>query len=125
MDVLVVGLFPRYTGNVDSNSGQIGNYFAIDGVPFAPLLGVTDGRDSGIFDLTASLSVGPHTFSVVAFDRPPGPNYEGWAGVDIATLTVTGEDSAIPEASTWLLLFTGLGSLLGYGHAGSRRRAGA
>jgi hypothetical protein len=125
MDVLVVGLWPGYTGNVDPNSGQIGDYFAIDDLPFAPFLGVTDGRDSGIFNLTASLSAGLHTFSVVAFDYPPGPNYEGWAGVDIATLTVTGEGSAIPEPSTWLLLFTGLGSLLGYGHAGSRRRAGA
>lgn len=115
MDVLVVGFWEGYTGNADPKNGQIGDYFALDGVPFAPFLGVTDGRDHGIFDLTTSLSPGPHTFSVVAFDDPPGPNYEGWAGVDVATLTVTGEsaNSPVPEPGTLLLLSTGLAGIAG------------
>lgn len=114
MDVLVVGFFQGFTGNIDPSNGQIGDYFAIDGVPFAPFLHVTDQRDHGIFDLTTSLAGGPHTFSVVAFDDPPGPNLEGWAGVDVATMTVTGESAApIAEPHSYQMLLVGLG-LLGF-----------
>ena len=110
MDVLVVGFFQGFTANIDPAKGQIGDYFAIDGVPFAPFLNVTDHRDHGIFDLTTELSPGPHTFSVVAFDIPPGPNLEGWAGVDIATLTVTGESAGpVPESGTYEMLLIGMG----------------
>jgi hypothetical protein len=62
MDVLVVGFFQGFTANIDPSRGQIGDYFAIDGVPFAPFLNVTDGRDHGIFGLTGNLTPGPHTF---------------------------------------------------------------
>ncbi len=112
MDVLVVGFFQGFTANIDPAKGQIGDYFASDGVPFAPFLNVTDGRDHGIFDLTTSLAAGPHTFSVVAFSEPPGPNLEGWAGVDIATLTVTGQSAGpVPESATNEMLLVGLGLL--------------
>ncbi len=120
MDVLVVGFFQGFTANIDPAIGQIGDYFAIDGVPFAPFLDVTDGRDHGIFDLTTSLSAGPHTFSVVAFSDPPGPNLEGWAGVDIATLAVTG----VSEPKLYDLLLAGLG-LLGIAAAPRRKQKAA
>ncbi len=111
MDVLVVGFFQDYTGNIDPAKGQIGDYFAIDGVPFAPFLNVTDHRDHGIFDLTTSLTPGPHTFSVVAFDFP-GPDIEGWAGVDIATLTIIGQSAGpVPEPGTCEMLLIGVGLL--------------
>ncbi len=112
MDVLVVGFYQGFTANSDPAKGQIGDYFAIDGVPFAPFLNVTDHRDHGIFDLSTSLTPGPHTFSVVAFDIPPGPNLEGWAGVDIATLTITGQSAGpVPESGTYEMLLVGLGML--------------
>ncbi len=123
LEVLVVGFYPPYQGNIDSSGGQqIGNYLAIDGTPFAPFLNMTDGRDTRVFDLTGVLSPGSHTFSVVAY-QPPGPNYEGWAGVDIAKLTVVGdtEVSAVPVPAAAPLLATGLG-VLGLVHWRYRRR---
>ncbi len=110
LDVLVVGFWGSYPGNIDAAAGQLGDYLAIDGAPFAPFLGMTDGRDLRTFSLSADLAAGPHTFSVVAYDDP-WRNYEGWAGVDYATLTVTGMAAAIPEADTYSLLLAGLGLL--------------
>ena len=49
LQVDVVGLVECYPGNIDPQQGQIGNYLAIDGVPFAPFVGNTDGRDSHTF----------------------------------------------------------------------------
>ena len=75
-------------------------------------MNVTDHRDHGTFDLTTSLTPGPHTFSAVAFDIPPGPNLEGWAGVDIATLSITGKSAGpVPEPGTYEMLLVGLGML--------------
>ena len=129
LSVLVVGFWQEYTGNIDPtqlnlgpgggvpNNGQIGDYLAIDGVPFAPFLGMTDGRDTATFDLTTALAPGPHTFTVVAYDDPPGPWDEGWAGVDVATLTVTGETAgSVPEPAAVALFACGLATL------GSMRR---
>jgi hypothetical protein len=118
MDVLVVGFWDVYPGNIDEGSGQTGNYFAIDGVPFAPFLGMTDGRDLRTFALPTSLSAGWHTFSVVAYE-PPGPNYEGWAGIDVATLTIEGPSALVPEPETYAMLLAGLGLL---GFAARRRK---
>lgn len=102
LDVLAVGFL--YNGNI--GAGQIGNYLAIDGVPFAAFTGVTDGRDLMTFALPTNLAPGPHTFSVVAYGFPPGPLNEGWAGVDFATLTVVGQGRtvAVPAVSAGGLL---------------------
>jgi len=103
LEVLVVGFY--FEGNA-SPPAPLGNYLAIDAVPFAPFLNVTDHRDTRTFTLPV-LSAGPHTFSVVAFSN------EGWAGVDFARLTVTGESTAqgVPEPATLVLLGLGLAGL--------------
>ena len=113
IEIIVVGFLDAYQGNIDPSGGQqIGNYFAIDGTPFAPFLDMTDHRDTRSFDLTGVLLAGDHTFSVVAYINPPGPNYEGWAGVDIATLTVTGESvEAVPLPAALPLFAAGLSAM--------------
>jgi len=45
LQVVVVGFWIN-TGNIDKTKGQLGDFLAIDGVPFAPFLGMTDGRDT-------------------------------------------------------------------------------
>ncbi|HEX2731270.1 MAG TPA: hypothetical protein VHM70_06690 [Polyangiaceae bacterium] len=90
MSVTIVGFLGAYLGNIDADAGQIGNYFAIDDVPVEPILDNSDARDTHVFAIPI-LSPGAHTFSVWAYDQPPGPNYEGWGGVDMATLTVQGK----------------------------------
>ena len=124
LQVVVVGFWDKYPGNIDKTKGQLGDFLAIDGVPFAPFLGMTDGRDTATFTLPL-LSAGLHTFEVVAYDcnnpalgttfnpDPNDPNawgwLEGWAGVDVATLTVTGTSAtSVPEPTTMLLLGLGL-----------------
>ena len=60
---------------------------------------------------------------MVAFGDPPGPNLEGWAGVDIATMTITGESAtAVPEPKPYDILLVGL-ALVGF--AARRRRPNA
>jgi len=98
----VVGLYEGYAGNIDPDAGQIGNYLAIDGVPFAPFLDNTDHLDSHALTIPV-LSAGPHLFSVWAYDDPRA-KYEGWGGVDFARLTVWGESAPVPDPGSSLLL---------------------
>ncbi len=88
LQVTAIGLWGAYPGNIDPSHGQLGNYLAIDGVPYTPFLNTTDGRDTRIFNIPI-LSAGQHTFAVFAYE-PPGPDYDGWAGIDYAKLTITG-----------------------------------
>jgi hypothetical protein len=88
LEIVIVGMLGG--GNIDtSGSKQIGNYLAIDGVPFFPITASTDSRDTHVIPIP-TLSPGAHVFSVWAYDSPPGPLDEGWAGVDYAKLTVDG-----------------------------------
>ncbi len=113
MEVLVVGLL--FDGSIGANPG---NYFALDGVPIGAFTGVTDHRDTQTFGLPVNLAPGAHTFSVVAY------GYEGWAGVDVATLTVSGDSDApggpgVPEPGTAALIAAAAAGLA------LRRRAAA
>lgn len=116
LEVIVVGFVNYYPGNIDPSMGQLGNYLAIDDIPFAPFLQMTDGRDTRLIDLTAhGLTPGYHKFTVVAYSDP-NAKYEGWAGVDYSKLTVTGDtggSAPVPEPSTMLLLGLGLMGLAG------------
>jgi hypothetical protein len=111
MQVDVVGFLGAYPGNIGP-AGQLGNFFAIDGVPIFPFLVNTDGRDSHVFAIP-TLAAGSHQFSVQAYDPAfsPGGNFEGWGGVDFARLTVSGETAAVaavPEPASLLLLASGI-----------------
>jgi hypothetical protein len=122
LDVLVVGFWGAYPGNIDPVAGQIGDYLAIDGLPYAPFRNMTDGRDLRTFALPTTFAAGPHTMSVVAYEPYASYNwYEGWAGVDYATLTVVGESDvvSIPEPASLMLLGAGLAGL---GRSWRRRR---
>ena len=117
LDVLVVGFL--YNGKI-TLPGELGNYLAIDSTPFAPFVGVTDHRDMNSFDLTSVLLPGSHFFRVTAF------SYEGWAGVDIATLTVTGDNGVNPvPLPPALALFAGGLSALGLLGWRRKRKAAA
>jgi hypothetical protein len=126
LEVLVVGFYTEYQGNIDPSAGQTGNYLAINGTPIAPFLGMTDGRDTRTFDLTTILADGLYTFSVVAYtEGPSGNKHEGWAGVDFARLTVIGESSvsAVPVPAALPLLASGMGALGMIGWRRKRRAA--
>lgn len=114
MQIDVVGLWGAYPGNIGPG-GQLGNFFAIDGVPLVPFLLNTDGRDSHLFAIP-SLSAGAHVFTVQVYDPAfsPGPFFEGWGGVDFARLSVTGETAAaVPEPASLLLVASALAGLCG------------
>jgi hypothetical protein len=118
MQVDVVGFLGAYPGNIGP-AGQLGNFFAIDGVPIFPFLVNTDGRDSHVFAIP-TLAAGSHQFSVQAYDPAfsPGGNFEGWGGVDFARLTVSGETAAAGCSSG-----TRVAAASGFRHRGHRPRS--